>query len=67
MNKMNNEYDLIFHLHNEIIDYMYDKIHYENELRKKESKIEELKNIIDEQYNRIQELLKDLQEDDSNE
>ena len=43
MNKMNNEYDLIFHLHNEIIDYMYDKIHYEKVLKDKDDLIEKLK------------------------
>lgn len=67
MNKMNNEYDLILYLHQEVIEFMFDKIHCEKELRKKETEIENLKNIIDEQDDKIQKLLNESQEDDFNE
>lgn len=43
MNKMNNVYDLIFQLHNEVIDSMYDRKFIENKLRDKEEIIEKLR------------------------
>ena len=43
MNKMNNVYDLIFQLHNEVIDSMYDRKSIEYKLRDKEEIIEKLR------------------------
>lgn len=64
MNKFNNQYDLIFHLHNEVLDFMYGQKTLEKENRNKEDiikklqqenyklmeKIEELKNKECESY-----------------
>lgn len=43
MNKFNNQYDLIFHLHNEVIDNMYERKFIEFKLRDSKEIIEKLK------------------------
>lgn len=42
MNKFNNQYDLIFHLHNEVLDFMYGQKLLEKENRNKEDMIKQL-------------------------
>lgn len=42
MNKFNNQYDLIFHLHNEVLDSMYGQKILEKENRNKEDMIKQL-------------------------
>ena len=42
MNKFNNQYDLIFHLHNEVLNYVYGQKKLEKDIKDKDDLIKRL-------------------------